>query len=151
MEFDVVRILILLLNSNFYDYFIQRTHTNTSSSLNLGSSNLIVQQCGAQQPQETDQILAIGNQAFPNEFSQDILVKIKEENKLLRKAIVNMNARLGDEIISDAESDSTLEEYDMHVNTRNYQRDLFFAEAYDFITNVSLHTCESFGLDTLLF
>lgn len=62
--------------------------------------------------------------------------QMKDENDLLRKAIIRLNERLGDEIISDNDSCYSLDDIETEVNTRHYQYDNSFSGKFGFITNV---------------
>lgn len=66
------------------------------------------------------------------------VIEVKNENKLLREAINRMNARLGDENISDDDSIYSMDDIDVEVNTRHYENDHQLTGKYGFITNVSL-------------
>lgn len=64
------------------------------------------------------------------------ILELKDENKLLRESIKKMNARLGDEIISDDDSIDSLENFEIEINTRHYEYDNQLTGGYWFITNV---------------
>lgn len=100
------------------------------------NKNRIVQNSGGLHEFPND-IGITANNVMPSDPAN--LVKIKEENQLLRDANNRMNARLGDEIISDDDSISSLEDFETEVNTRHYQYDHQFSGKYGFITNVRLH------------
>lgn len=116
------------------DFVIQRSRSK--SNMCQQSRNLIVRN-------------AVGLHEFPNVVGNTAMnvmpnnpvniVRIKEENQLLRDANNRLNARLGDEIISDDVSISSLEDFETEVNTRHYQYDHQFSGKYGFITNVRLY------------
>lgn len=115
---------------------LQRSQTNCSNT----SSNLIVQQCGVyEEIEDTWNIEMVTPTCNGNELP--ILQKIKEENNLLRKTIINLNERLGDDTISDSDDDveHVGGNYKSNINTRHYEFDCLFASKYEFITNVSYH------------
>lgn len=67
--------------------------------------------------------------------------KLETENQILVKSLGKLNERLGDEVISDSDSDDLSdlcdENVDPNVNQLHFQRDAFFAEKYFYITDVS--------------
>lgn len=69
-------------------------------------------------------------------------VKVEKENDFLRSKLSQLNARIGDESVSESESsdgslgsDSGPEVYD----TQNYHRDVQLASKYFYKTNVRIH------------
>lgn len=69
------------------------------------------------------------------------IVKLEEENAILRLILNKMSARIPTEVISDGSGEEEMcEELEggMVVNTSHYQIDGMFATKYYFMSNVSL-------------
>lgn len=97
---------------------------------------MIVQRCGVLQPNQSEE--GVRNTETSMAMDPTIRVKIEEENERLRRTIVKLNERLGDEIVSDSDDNESIpDEFEIDVNTRHYEYDSQFASEYRFITDVS--------------
>lgn len=68
-------------------------------------------------------------------------VKLECEIERLKKVVISLNNRIGDEYVSgddDSDNSDIGPSYTTLVNTRHYQRDGSFGNIYYYITDVSL-------------
>lgn len=114
-------------------FFCKLIQRNRSKSKNCPPSKNRIIQSGLRQITEDHRNTATSTvEPLPVDVAY-----VKNENDLLREANRKLNARVGDEIISDDSSIDSLDDFQTEINTRYYQYDQPFSGKYGFITNVS--------------